>query len=65
LREQSHDRIILVGEEFSKAGSTLTDEHFVNVTDAKKWLETSPVTGMNVLVKGSRGIGLEGLLDVL
>ena len=65
LREQSHDRVILVGEEFSKAGSTLTNEHFANVTDAKKWLETSPATGMNILVKGSRGIGLERLLDVL
>jgi len=65
LREQSHDRIILVGQEFSKAGSTLTNEHFANVTDAKTWLESSPAAGMNILVKGSRGIGLEGLLDVL
>jgi hypothetical protein len=40
-------------------------EHFTNVNDAKIWLESSPVSGMNILVKGSRGIGLEVLLEAL
>ncbi|HIA06058.1 MAG TPA: UDP-N-acetylmuramoyl-tripeptide--D-alanyl-D-alanine ligase [Flavobacteriales bacterium] len=65
LREHSYERVILVGEEFSKVCTMLRCEHFTNVNDAKIWLESSPVSGMNILVKGSRGIGLEVLLEAL
>ena len=65
LRAQSFDRVILVGEEFSKAFDMLNCEHFKNVDDAKMWLQSSPASGMNILLKGSRGIGLEALLEVL
>ena len=65
LRAQSFDRVILVGEEFSKVRDMLRCEYFSNVGDAKMWLESSPASGMNILIKGSRGIGLEALLDKL
>jgi UDP-N-acetylmuramoyl-tripeptide--D-alanyl-D-alanine ligase len=65
LREHSYERVMLVGEEFSKVCTMLRCEHFTNVNDAKIWLESSPVSGMNILVKGSRGIGLEVLLEAL
>ena len=65
LRAQSFDRVILIGEEFSKAYSMLRCEHFANVNDAKMWLLSSPASGMNILIKGSRGIGLEEILEAL
>jgi len=65
LRAQSYDRVILVGEEYSKVCSMLRCEHFASVDEARIWLESSPPSEMNILVKGSRGIGLEVLLDKL
>jgi len=65
LIAQSYDRVILVGEAFSKVSSMLRCENFATVKEARTWLESFPINGMTILVKGSRGIGLEALLDKL
>lgn len=56
--------IIFVGKEFKKALNGEMDPflHFETVSALKSWFEKQHFTGYNVLLKGSRGIGLEKLL---
>lgn len=58
----SFDQLVLVGEEFER--TTLTPEilHFPNIQSARNWWEQQGITGALILVKGSRGIRMEGLL---
>jgi len=55
-------QLILVGPEFSKIkeNGLLT---FNNVEEAKKWWRVQHFEGATILIKGSRGIGLERLLN--
>jgi UDP-N-acetylmuramoyl-tripeptide--D-alanyl-D-alanine ligase len=58
-------KTILVGHEFSKAGNDQQDTCFMNTEDAIAWLAKNPIQDAYILVKGSRGIALEKLLDYL
>lgn len=66
LLEESHfEKVLLVGPRF---GSTAIPAHFTvfpSPSEAKVWLKEHPVKGYTILVKGSRGIHLEELLDAL
>ncbi len=57
---------IFVGEQFTavcKAGKNAMV--FNHVDDAASWLKNNPLRGYQILVKGSRGIKMEKLLDLL
>ncbi len=64
LLEYNFTNTILVGEAFTH----LNTKHFPvfrNVLDAKKYLKKHPICGKFILLKGSRGIQLEKLLEEL
>jgi len=56
---------ILVGQEFRKAAKGKWDTCFRNTEEASAWLVKNPIHNAHILVKGSRGIALEKLLDHL
>jgi len=57
--------VLLVGPEFMRAGSTLGVRFFADTDTASAWLKENPLKDSYILVKGSRGIALEKLLDLL
>jgi UDP-N-acetylmuramoyl-tripeptide--D-alanyl-D-alanine ligase len=57
------DSVLLCGEHFSKAGRQYTC--FPTVEKLNDYLETNPLQGYNILIKGSRGIRLEKTIDLL
>ena len=61
--QMEFDQIITVGEQFQAvAKSPLSFRNTAELTD---YLINNPVTSKNILLKASRGIGLEKVLDVL
>ena len=56
-------KVILVGQEFNKCQHNFI--HFFNSKDAMEWIKENPIKDMIILLKGSRGIRLEILKDVL
>jgi UDP-N-acetylmuramoyl-tripeptide--D-alanyl-D-alanine ligase len=58
-------KIILVGKEFSNTSYPGHFKVFENTIDAKSYLSEYRISNSYILIKGSRGIGLENVLDVL
>jgi UDP-N-acetylmuramoyl-tripeptide--D-alanyl-D-alanine ligase len=54
----------LVGSNFQQAGSDVY-KCFADVNQLREHLEKEPVSGYTILIKGSRGIGLEKIYDLL
>lgn len=65
LEATNFDEIILVGPQFSSVRKTPKGKHFNSTLTAKKHIEENPIKGSTILIKGSRGIALEQLLDQL
>lgn len=72
--EINPSRVFFVGKEFAAAYSSLVEENEVfssnviltnNSLALRDWLQQNPVKGCNILIKGSHGIHLERLIDVL
>ena len=72
--EINPSRVFFVGKEFAAAYSSLVEENEVfssnviltnNSLALREWLQQNPVKGCNILIKGSHGIHLERLIDVL
>ena len=72
--EMNPSRVFFVGKEFAAAYSSLVEENEVfssnviltnNSLALREWLQQNPVKGCNILIKGSHGIHLEKLLDIL
>ena len=59
------DTVILVGPEFSKLNIPPGVKVFIDTWSASDWLKNNPITHANILLKGSRGIAMEHLLDQL
>ena len=59
------ETVLLVGPEFMKASTGLPYHVFNNTAEASDWLKDNPIEGKDILVKGSRGIALENLIDLL
>ena len=54
---------VLVGEEFGKVSLPKEILHFEDVQATKSWFDLQDLSGLVILLKGSRGIGLERLLN--
>lgn len=54
-----------IGEVFFGLSEKTADQVFRNVTEAAEWLSHNPVKGRSILIKGSRGVQLEGLIPNL
>ena len=58
------DQIVLVGKEFGKTAFTKFGAiHFLDNEAAKQWFLAQDLQGTAVLIKGSRGIRLEKVLE--
>ena len=62
LEKQSH-RVILIGEEFGKIQHQFV--HFNDTKEALSWIKNNPIKNHYILMKASRGIGLEKLKEIL
>lgn len=60
---QAH-RLILVGKNF-KSNDSHQGEFYETAEEAKTVLNESPITNSTVLMKGSRGVALENLIEIL
>ncbi|MDO6390458.1 UDP-N-acetylmuramoyl-tripeptide--D-alanyl-D-alanine ligase [Pontibacter sp. BT731] len=66
IAEQNFDTVLLCGPEMKHAAETDNRFHyFATKAELQSWLEANPVSESYVLVKGSRGMGLETLVEVL
>ena len=65
IKNSEYDKILLVGKVFSSLNGSFEIAAFVDVVEAKDWLRKLNPEGYNILIKGSRGIKLENLLDSL
>lgn len=57
--------IILVGPQFTAAAGNKDVKTFLNAGELCEWAGSNPISGSLVLVKGSRGIGLEKVYPLL
>lgn len=65
LINESFTNVILVGKDFFQFKGKHPFWSFENTEDAKKSLKSNPITNASVLIKGSRGMALEKLLEDL
>ena len=64
------DRVFLVGKEFASALAVMQDVsdkilHFNTSDDLSAWVEKEGISGSVVLIKGSRGIKMEKMIEKL
>ncbi len=65
IREKAFQNVFLVGKEFARANQNFDFPCFEKVEDLCQLLEKEPIKNGNVLIKGSRGIKLEKVLEYL
>ena len=65
LAELRLSTVLLIGPEMARAATTAHVQHFSTKAEAAEWLRQNPVRGRQVLVKGSRGMALETLVELL
>ena len=65
LRETGLPEVLLIGPEMAAAAVSPAFRHFATKAAAAAWLRQHPPQGRQVLVKGSRGMALETLLELL
>ena len=63
LAERKAENVFLVGEEYLQTTSPYPV--FANVEELHSYLQTNPLKGKNILLKGSRSTKMEKLLEVL
>lgn len=54
-------QVILVGQEFDDVSSPYL--HFADSDQARQWLHQNPVSGTHILLKGSRGLKMERIVE--
>jgi UDP-N-acetylmuramoyl-tripeptide--D-alanyl-D-alanine ligase len=59
------EKVFLVGPMFCKTSSKSGHKSFDNVNKLMEFLKTEPLKGETILIKGSRGMGLERIYDLL
>lgn len=65
LEESSIQNIFLVGKSFSAAARQKNIRCFENTAQIRAWLQEQPIRQAIILIKGSRGMQLEPLVEVL
>ena len=66
LAELQLPNVLLIGSQMALAAAEAgTAQHFATKAEAAEWLRQHPIRGQQVLVKGSRGMALETLVDLL
>jgi UDP-N-acetylmuramoyl-tripeptide--D-alanyl-D-alanine ligase len=65
LAEQPPMQVLLIGPEMGLAATQGNFQHFATKAEAADWLRQHPVRNQQVLVKGSRGMALETLVELL
>ncbi|MCI1187764.1 UDP-N-acetylmuramoyl-tripeptide--D-alanyl-D-alanine ligase [Hymenobacter sp. DH14] len=59
-------QVLLIGPEMAGAAALApAAQHFATKAEAAEWLRQNPVRGRQILVKGSRGMALETLVELL
>jgi len=61
LKKYPWEKVVLVGEEFSSVPENFL--HFANADEAREWFIQQNFEGSQLLIKGSRGIKMEKLLE--
>jgi UDP-N-acetylmuramoyl-tripeptide--D-alanyl-D-alanine ligase len=64
-RELSFDRLFLIGHQFRQACSPGDGTCFSDINQAMDWFRENKVSGMSILLKGSRKMKLEALTEFL
>ncbi|WP_299115334.1 UDP-N-acetylmuramoyl-tripeptide--D-alanyl-D-alanine ligase [uncultured Winogradskyella sp.] len=59
------DNIYFIGENFSKTKTKSSTQKFSSFEDLKIELKTTAIRNSTILIKGSRGMALERILDIL
>lgn len=65
IEEMNLDLVLLVGPLFQSVSQNENHLSFSSTKEAKMWIENEAVSDAALLIKGSRGIALEQLLDAL
>ena len=65
LEELNPTEVFLVGSGFLEVATKFRFNTFSDVHKLNKYLENNPIKNGNILIKGSRGIQLEKVLDFL
>lgn len=65
LKELKFQLVFLVGQEFSKVASNSTYFRLTDVDKLIRYIQLNPISGYDILVKGSNGIHLNKLIDSL
>jgi UDP-N-acetylmuramoyl-tripeptide--D-alanyl-D-alanine ligase len=65
LQSDFTGKILLVGRVFKKISAEYDFKAFDHVDNLKEFLKENPVKDNTILIKGSRGIGLEKIYDLL
>jgi UDP-N-acetylmuramoyl-tripeptide--D-alanyl-D-alanine ligase len=65
LNNRGLNNVLLVGPVFKSLSEGFGFKSFGSVTELREYLESNPVKGTHILVKGSHGIMLEKIYDLL
>ncbi len=65
IKSMNLEKVILVGPIFRQVSEESSFLSFLNVNDLRDFLKNKPIKGMTILIKASRGIGLERIYDLL
>lgn len=65
LQSYGFEKTFLVGPVFKEISSEYGIKAFPDVNSLNNFLRTEPLTGKTILIKGSRGIGLERIYELL
>ena len=63
LVKRNFHLVLLVGNEFKQTKNNFL--YFENTNQIKNWIQNNPIQNSTVLLKGSRGIRLESLIEFL
>lgn len=65
VKSYNFENVMLVGPQFQKAAVKSAFSSFPDVKSIMEYLTNKPIEGKTVLIKGSRGIGLEKIYPIL
>lgn len=65
LEDMDIQRVILIGKDFYRITHTSQFQKFTTTEEAGEYLKNHPIKGAHILVKGSRGMELEKLIQYL